>query len=186
MHKAVFFIAEGFEEVEALTPMDLLKRAGVSVTTVSIHDALPVTGSHGFTFLTDICMKDAASVLSEADLLVLPGGKKGTDNLDASAEVAAALKKAFADGRFVGAICAAPSVLGHLGIASGRKVTSYPGFESAFDASTTYLTDRVVTDGNLITSRGMGTAYDFGLKLVELLVSKEESDRVAHSTMYIY
>ena len=128
MKKACVFLADGFEEVEGLTVVDLLRRANVEVTMVSIKKEKEITGAHGIAVLADACFEDMA--YEAQDLLVLPGGMPGTTNLGAHAGLTEALVKAYEAGKYVAAICAAPSVLGRLGILEGKNATSYPGFET--------------------------------------------------------
>ena len=181
MSSAVMFLADGFEEVEALTAVDLLRRAGVEVTTVSISGQLSVTGRSRISVLADTVFDEAETGM--ADLLILPGGQPGTSNLMKHEGVAAALKKAAADGRKTAAICAGPTVLGHLGLLKGRKAACYPGCEGGLDGAEV-LEEKVVTDGNVITSRGAGTAVPFALALIEALEGREEADRIAESIVW--
>lgn len=181
MKKAVIFLAEGFEEVEAMTPVDLLRRAGVQVEMLSVDGLDTVTGSHGIEITVNNSLNNAD--ISDADLLILPGGMPGTKNLDASREVAEALISADKQGKLIAAICAAPSVLGHLGLLEGKSATCYPGFESELNGAE-YLEESVVVDGNIITSRGVGTAIDFGLKLTALLVDDNTSKDLGKGIVY--
>lgn len=158
------FLADGFEEIEALAVVDILRRCGIETKTVSITDSLTVNGTHGVPVTADIKLSDAD--LDAADALILPGGLPGADNLQACDTLNKALLKAFEDGRIVAAICAAPKVLGALGIVNGKKATCYPGVEGQLTGAT-YLTDSVVRDGNLITSRGPATATAFAFALAE-------------------
>ncbi len=158
------FLADGFEEIEALAVVDILRRCGIETKTVSITDSLAVNGTHGVPVTADIKLSDAD--LDAADALILPGGLPGADNLQACDTLNKALLKAFEDGRIVAAICAAPKVLGALGIVNGKKATCYPGVEGQLTGAT-YLTDSVVRDGNLITSRGPATATAFAFALAE-------------------
>ena len=160
------FLADGFEEIEALAIVDILRRCGIETKTVSITDAPVVNGTHGVPVTADITLSEAD--LEGAAALILPGGLPGADNLQACDVLNKALVKAFEDGRFVAAICAAPKVLGALGILNGKKATCYPGVEGQLTGAT-YLTDAVVRDGNLITSRGPATAISFAFALAEAL-----------------
>ena len=160
-------LAEGFEEIEAVTVVDLLRRAGVEVRTAALG-ALSVTGSHDITVQADMAL-DAARAL-DFDMIVLPGGMPGADHLKKDARVTALLRQFSAAGRYTAAICAAPSVLAHAGLLEGRAATSFPGFLDAGSAPGIRLRqDAVVIDGKVVTSRGAGTAMDFGLALVEVL-----------------
>ncbi len=158
------FLADGFEEIEALAVVDILRRCGIETKTVSITDTLVVDGTHGVPVTADITLSEAD--LDAASALILPGGLPGADNLQACDKLNKALVKAFEDGRIVAAICAAPKVLGALGILDGKKATCYPGVEGQLTGAT-YLTDSVVRDGNLITSRGPATATCFAFALAE-------------------
>ncbi len=160
------FLAEGFEEIEALAVVDILRRLNLAVQTVSITDSLQVSGSHGIPVLADITLSTADTHSAQA--LVLPGGLPGADNLQACAALKTALQTAAKDGRIVAAICAAPKVLGAFGVLNGKSATCYPGFESELIGATPKV-DRVVRDGNIITSKGPGTAFDFAFALAEAL-----------------
>ncbi|MFH1531975.1 MAG: DJ-1 family glyoxalase III [Pseudomonadota bacterium] len=167
--KAVVLLAEGFEEIEALTIVDILRRAGVDLVTAGVG-GLEITGAHGVTVLADLWLEDAPR---DGDAVILPGGMPGSEHLDVP-EVAD-LVRAYAEaGKIVAAICAAPALaLSPTGVIDGRRVTCYPGFEAAFPASVERREDAVVEDGQVITSRGPGTAHRFALRLVERLVDKE-------------
>lgn len=181
MSKAYLFLADGHEEIEALTQVDLLRRAGIETVMVSIEGRTEVTGSHGISVKADALLEE---ICEDADCYILPGGMPGTKRLDACTKLTDMVRRAFEEGKLVAAICAAPSVFGHMGIADGRKVTSYPGFEADLPNSE-YVTERVVVDGNMVTSRGMGTAFDMGLTLVTLLKDRDTADKLAAGTMYL-
>ena len=160
------FLANGFEEIEALCPLDLLRRAGVEVTTVGVGGAEYVMGAHGICVqadLPDTMYRDAAP-----EMVILPGGMPGAKNLDNSRIVDAALRAASATGGYLAAICAAPMVLGHRGYLEGKRAICYPGFEGELKGAT-LADERVVTDGRVITAAGMGVALEFGLALVTAL-----------------
>lgn len=160
------FLADGFEETEALVPVDVWRRAGFEVKTVGVTGD-EVTGSHGITVRAD-CRPDAVA-LEQAEAVVLPGGMPGTVNLENSEAVRQALAYAAAHPDvWMAAICAAPSVLGHAGLLKGRCVTCYPGFETALEG-TVYTAEPVVVDGRVLTARGAGVALEFGLRLVSEL-----------------
>jgi len=164
-------LAEGFEEIEAITVVDLLRRAGIEVHTASL-DGPEVTGSHGIAVRADLGLDAAEPV--EYDMIVLPGGLPGADHLKRDARVIGLLRRFAEGGRYVAAICAAPGVLAHAGLLEGRSATSFPGFLHAGSAPGIRLLDEsVVVDGRLITSRGPGTAMDFGLALIGLLEGEE-------------
>lgn len=169
-------LAEGFEEIEAVTVIDLLRRAGIEVVTAGLG-AGPVTGSHAITIQPDT---DLDSVLDEPfDMIVLPGGMPGTTHLLGDARLLALLRLQADAGRQLAAICAAPSVLAKAGLLAGKRATSYPGFLTADNApGTQVLADAVVRDGKVVTSRGPGTAMDFALALVERLLGTPVKNEV--------
>jgi 4-methyl-5(b-hydroxyethyl)-thiazole monophosphate biosynthesis len=171
MTRVLVPLAEGFEEIEAVTVVDLLRRAGIEVRTAALGRR-EVTGSHGITVLADIGLDEA--VAADYDMIVLPGGMPGAKHLEADARVIELLQQLAAAGRYTAAICAAPSVLAHAGLLEGRKVTSFPGFLKSDSAPGIRLSeDAVVVDGKVATSRGPGTAVPFGLALIELLEGAE-------------
>ena len=165
MKKAYIFLADGFEEVEGLTAVDLLRRAGIEVVMVSIKDDVNIKGARGINVVADTTISES---LTDADMVILPGGMPGTNYLKASDEVKN-LVNAYNDaGKYVAAICAAPTVFGEMGILQGKKATCYPGLEHGLLGAMLPGEDySVVQDGNIITSRGVGTAIDFALKLIE-------------------
>ena len=170
------FLADGFEEIEGLAPVDILRRAEKDVVTVGMGSDT-VRASHGVTMLCDIT--DMQVQLDERlEMIVLPGGMPGTLNLEKSPVVQAAIDYCMDKDIPVTAICAAPSILGKKGILSGRKATCFPGFEKFLDGAE-LSSDSVVTDGNVTTGVGPGAAVEFGLRLVEILCGKQESDRIA-------
>lgn len=168
------FLANGFEEMEALAPVDLLRRAGLEVQTVGIGSRCPV-GAHGVPVTADITAEDME--LSLMTVLVLPGGMPGTTHLDASETVKKAIAYAAEHRLPMGAICAAPSVLGHAGVLQGRRATCYPGFEPELTGAVT-TDESVVTDGLVTTARGAGVATEFALELVARLVSPEAAEQI--------
>jgi len=172
-------LAQGCEELEAVTVVDLLRRAGIDVITAGL-DAQPVHASRGVTLLPDMSL-DAALQL-EFDMIVLPGGLPGADHLRDDPRVIDLLKKMAAADRYTAAICAAPRVLAHAGLLDGKRATSFPG---ALDVDTVpgieYQEAPVVMDGKVITSRGPGTAMDFALTLIETLLGKQQRDAVEAS-----
>ncbi len=175
------FLADGFEEIEALTVVDVLRRAGILVTTVSVTEAQVVHGAHGIDVLADQLFDKVH--YSEQDMFVLPGGMPGTKNLAAHEGLKAVLETAYQEEKFIAAICAAPSVLGKYGMLNGRKATSYPGFEDTLEGAEV-LQDPVVQDGFVITSRGMGTALKFALQLVAVLLEQKKADEIGASIIY--
>lgn len=168
------FLADGFEETEALAPVDLLRRAGKNVVTVGVGDNI-IRGSHGIPVIADTIAQEIR-LDEELEMIVLPGGMPGTLNLEKSEYVQKAIDYCVQNNRFIGAICAAPSILGHKGLLRGKKAVCYTGFETQLDGAV--VGDGAVeTDGIFITARGAGVAVEFGLKLVEKAVSEEESNR---------
>jgi 4-methyl-5(b-hydroxyethyl)-thiazole monophosphate biosynthesis len=169
-------LAEGFEEIEAVTVIDLLRRAGIEVHTASL-DGPRVTGSHGITVHADIALD--AALAGEYDMIVLPGGMPGAEHLKNDARIISLLRRFAAEGRYTAAICAAPGVLAHAGLLEERAATSFPGFLNADSAPGIRLReDAVVVDGKVATSRGPGTALAFGLALIELLEGDAAMQRV--------
>lgn len=169
------FLADGFEEIEALTPLDVFRRAGLNTLTVSITDKLTVVGSHNISVLADTTLSDVN--LSDADLLLLPGGMPGTRHLGECKELCYAVTAHATAGKPVAAICAAPSVLGSLGLLQGKKAICYPGFEEALTGAT-ISEKKVVRDGNIVTAAGMGVALDFSLECLRLLGHSDVADKI--------
>ncbi|MCH5326283.1 MAG: DJ-1/PfpI family protein [Duncaniella sp.] len=169
MKTAYLFLAPGFEEVEAITPIDLLRRAEINVRTVAVAATRAVVGAHGIPVEADIMLSDVS--LSDADMLIAPGGMPGAANLAASPEVCSLFEAQAKRGGYVAAICAAPSVLlATLGIVNGRRATCYPGFDDTLCASgAEYVRERVVVDGNVITANGPSSATPFALALIDIL-----------------
>ena len=181
MANVYVFTADGFEEIEGLTVVDLMRRAGAQVQMVSISDGLAVKGSHGIEIKADTFFEDVD--FGQADLLVLPGGMPGTLHLGEHQGLTKLLTETAAQGKRVAAICAAPSVLGGLGLLKGKRAVCYPGFEDKLTGAQVG-TEEVVTDGHITTSRGLGTAIAFALELVTLLKGNEEAERLARSVVY--
>lgn len=175
------FLANGFEEVEALTPVDLLRRSGKEVQIVGIGSKV-ITGSHGIAVQTDI--DDTEITLGkELEMIVLPGGMPGTLNLEKSESVQTAIDFCAEREIWIGAICAAPSILGHNGLLQGRKAIAYPGFETQLIGAE--IADQSVVQSDfIITAQGAGAALPFGLKLVEVLTSAEKSQKLAEAVCY--
>lgn len=174
------FLADGLEEVECLATADVLIRAGVKVKLVSITGKKEVKGAHGFGIHADTLLHEIDPM--KADLLFLPGGMPGTKNLMACKPLCDALVQADAAGKRLAAICAAPSILGQLGLLKDKKATCYPGFEDQLKGAS-FQAVPVVTDGNITTSRGMGTSILLGLELVKLLKDEETSEKLAKAIM---
>jgi 4-methyl-5(b-hydroxyethyl)-thiazole monophosphate biosynthesis len=174
--KVFIFLAEGFEESEAVVTIDTIRRGKLDVTSVSITGKLQVTGAHGIPVTADILFEDAD--FSSGDMLILPGGMPGASNLNNHRGLKNLLKQFIAEGKRVAAICAAPLVLGGLDLLQGKKATAYPGFEDTLKGAER-VEKGVVKDGNIITGRGPGFAFDFGLAIVEELKGKAIADEVA-------
>ncbi len=172
MKKAYVFLADGFEEIEGLTVVDVLRRAGAEVEMVSVMDRKEITGAHGIKVEADRMIEEAG----EADLYVLPGGMPGTLHLKEHAGLCRLLNQAEKKEKHIAAICAAPSVLGELGMLKGKRACCYPSFEEKLNCLEVSY-EPVVTDGRITTSRGMGTAVRFSLELVSVLYGKEKSRR---------
>lgn len=174
------FLAEGFEEIEALATVDILRRAEIGVETVSITDSNKVLGAHKIEVTADKLFNE---ISADAEMYILPGGMPGTLNLGAFKPLCDLLKKVNSEGRFIAAICAAASVFGELGLLKGKKATCYPGFEEKLSGAEV-LTEPVVVSGNVITSRGAGTAHLFGFKLTELLKNSEIAENLKKGMLY--
>jgi 4-methyl-5(b-hydroxyethyl)-thiazole monophosphate biosynthesis len=169
-------LAQGVEELEAVTVVDLLRRAGIDVVTAGL-DAAPVKGSRGTVLLPDTTLERA--IEREYDMLVLPGGQPGATHLEQDARIVTLVRKMTRDNRFTAAICAAPKVLARAGVLDGKRATSFPGaLDPAQWPNLRLENSAVVTDGRVITSRGPGTAMDFALELIGLLAGKEKRDQV--------
>ncbi len=172
----IVFLANGCEEIEALSVIDTLRRGNVEVKGVSISDSLTVNGAHGIDFMADCLFQDVN--FDKAEMVVLPGGLGGRNNLMADKNVVTVCKKFNELGKYVAAICASPSVLGENGILQGRKATCYPGFEEQCRGAE-ISDEKVVKDGNIITSKGPGTAFLFAVELLRALKGDEAADSVA-------
>lgn len=168
------FLANGFEEIEAIAPIDLLRRAEKKVITVGVGDNI-IVGSHGVPIVTDTIAQEI--ILDESlEMIVLPGGMPGTLNLEKSQYVQTAIDYCIKNNIYIASICAAPSILGHRGLLNGKNAVCYDGFETQLDGAIIGNTS-VAVDGQFITARGAGVAVDFALKLIELTVSEHESKR---------
>lgn len=174
-------LADGFEEVEALAPLDLLRRAGAQICTVAIGTDVP-TGSHGIRIFCDMTEKQADP--TAADMLILPGGMPGAENLDASHFVDEAIKSVSKKGGHLAAICAAPLVLGRRGLLNKKSAVCYPGFENELVGAKIEKFADVVTDGNITTAKGVGVAFEFGLALVRLLFGAKKASALKKATMH--
>ncbi len=181
MKNVYLFLADGFEEIEALATVDVLRRAGVKVTTVSINPTEMVNGAHGIPVVADALFADCS--YNEADMLVLPGGMPGAANLDAHEGLRAAISAHAEVGKWLAAICAAPMVYGHMGLLNGKKATCYPGFEGEL-AGAIYTAASVEKDGNIITGKGPAVVLPFAYALAEALVGEEVVAQVKAGMLY--
>ncbi len=176
MKSVLIPLAPGFEDLEAVTLIDLLRRAGIEVVAAGLHAGL-IEGSRGVRVQPDTLLDDV--MMRDFDMIALPGGMPGAEHLKNDTRVQTLLRRLGDTGKFTAAICAAPIALARAGLLDGKRVTSYPGFvEKLGLPNTTCLNDPVVVDGKVATSRGPGTAMDFALTLIELLVGKPTRDQV--------
>lgn len=180
--KLAVLLAEGFEESEAIVPVDIAIRAGVDVTKVSVSGSEEVKGAHGITVKTDMKLSelDAGGI----DMLMLPGGMPGTVNLESSEAVRDAIMSVNKNEKYLAAICAAPRILGDMGLLDGKKATVYPGNEEHLKGADYDAVAKAVTDGRIITARGMGCAVEFGSEIVTALVDAETARKVLDSIQY--
>lgn len=177
------FLANGFEEIEALTAVDLLRRADIQVKTVSIMDEKLVYGAHGIAVEADILFKEGD--YNRCSMLIFPGGMPGTTNLCNHRGLNEELKEFYAEGKPIAAICAAPMVFARAGLLNGHKATIYSGMEDELIGAEEVVTDQnVVVSGNVITSKGPGTAMDFALKLIEFIKGTQVSDEIKAELLY--
>ncbi len=181
MKKIAVFFGTGYEEIEALTVVDMCRRAGIEVQMVSVTGELRVAGSHDIVVEMNKLFDEVK--FDELDMIVLPGGMPGTKNLEAHEGLMAHVDKFYQDGKYVAAICAAPSILGHRGIVKNRKACCYPGFEKDLEGAAVVM-DKVAVDENVITSRGMGCAIEFSLAIIEALCDAKTAKEKAESIIY--
>lgn len=174
-------LAQGFEEIEALTPVDLLRRAGVSVATVGIGGTV-ISGGHQISVQADIAFEDVS--LEDMEMLVLPGGMGNVDDMIGRPDVLELIKRAEKQGIWIAAICAAPRILDHLGLLDGRRAVCYPTVESRLSDRVLLTRESVVVDGHIITAQAVGKSFLFAAKLVEVLRGKELSDAVMAGVYY--
>jgi protein deglycase len=178
--KALIILAEGFEEIEAVTCIDLLKRAGTRIVTAGLNN-IQVKGSCNITFLADKILEEKEK---DFDACILPGGMPGSVNLYNSEKVRSLLKSMQEKNKIIAAICAAPAVVLYpLGITKDKSFTCYPGLEEKFEPGTKHTKEKVVADSNLITSQGPGTAFVFALKIIEILEGKQKSQQIKEATL---
>ncbi len=181
MAKVYEFLATGFEDIEALIPLDIMRRAGIDFKTVSITGDLYVESAHGVSMKADMLIEDAD--LSDADLIMLPGGLPGATNLNAHNGVKKAIMEQNARGKMIGAICAAPMVLGGIGLLQDRRATCYPGFEKYLEGAE-YTHELCTVDGNITTGEGPAAALPYAYTLLAALTDRQTADQVAEGMMY--
>lgn len=181
MAKVYIFLANGYEEIEGLTVVDLLRRAGIETVMVSITGDIYINGAHQIITKADIMFEDTD--YTDADMLVLPGGMPGTKNLNTHEGLDLLLRKFGQKDKKLAAICAAPSVLGSKGLLKEKEAICYPGYEETLIGAH-IKNEAVVEDGNVITSKGMGTAIDFSLTLIKNLLGEAEAVRIANAIQY--
>ena len=179
--KVFAFFAEGYEEIEALTVVDILRRADIEVKMVSVTDENEVMGAHGINVAMDNVINEID--FNEGDMIFLPGGIPGTPNLANCELLVKNIIKYNEEGKKLAAVCAAPSIYGNLGLLECKKATCYPGFEEELKGAIV-VADRVVTDGNITTSRGMGTTIDLGLEIVKIYKGQEYADDLGKKIQY--
>lgn len=180
MNKVYVLLADGFEEIEALTPVDILRRAQIEVITVSVKNDRTVTGAHGIPVIADTVITDVEP--DDVTVLMLPGGA-GHELLDASNEVHYLINEAVTRGQYIAAICAAPSILGKKMILSGKSATCFPGYEKYLYGADVSA-DKVVVDDKIITAKGAGAAAEFGFKITELLLDKKTADSLKEQMQF--
>jgi len=181
MGKVYMFLANGFEESEAIVPADLLKRAGANVVLVSTEIGLAVTGSRGFTIIADIQMDEVHK--DEMDCMILPGGLKGTMSLGDNKRILGLIEFAASRGIYIGTICAAPSILGKMRLLDGRNVAVYPGFEDSMKYAN-ITGKKCEHDDIFITAEGMGVSFEFGFKLIEVLFGYEKAEEIRNEVRF--
>ena len=174
------FLADGFEEVEALAPLDIMRRANIEVVTVGVNGEY-INGAHNIVVKADTLLKDIS--LENLEGVILPGGLGGTNNMDNSDDVKKVVSYAAENGKLVCAICAAPSILGKMGLLNGKEATCYPGFENTF-GSGKYVKQSVVKCNNFITSDGMGSAYKFGFEITAALRGSDVAEKIKEQIQY--
>jgi 4-methyl-5(b-hydroxyethyl)-thiazole monophosphate biosynthesis len=183
MKKAYMFLANGFEDVEALIPLDVLRRGGVEIKTVSITGTELVESSHGVKMVADLLFEEAD--LQDADLLMLPGGMPGATNLNDHEGVKQALVAQATAGKMISAICAAPLVLGGLGLLKGKRATCYPGFEQTLTGAD-YTAELCTVDGNIVTGEGPAAAFPYAYTLLAMLTNKDTSNQIAEGMRFVH
>ncbi|RRD93534.1 DJ-1/PfpI family protein [Clostridiales bacterium COT073_COT-073] len=183
MKKALLFLADGFEEVEALAPLDILRRAGINLLTVSVTGQKTVKSSHQVVIEADIRLEELSVEQAEADVYILPGGMPGSQTLADCQPLHNLLLQANANGKWIAAICAAPMVLGKLGLLAGKEAICYPGVESKLEGAR--ISDQaVVKDSKVITAKGVGVAFDFGYAILKELADAETVEQLKAQMIY--
>jgi protein deglycase len=184
MAKVYEFLANGFEEIEGMAPVDILRRGGVDIKTVSVTGSEYVQSSHGVTIKADLKFEDIAN-FDDADMLMLPGGMPGSVNLNEHQGVRKAILKQFESGKRVGAICAAPMVLGSLGILRGKKATCSPGFEKYMDGAH-YTAELYTVDGNIITGEGPAATLPYAYKILSFFVPEDKVKQLMGGMQFLH
>lgn len=179
--KTLVFLADGFEETEAVVTIDLLRRAEVDVVTVSISNQKEVCGAHGIIVIADVLFDEVDS--SNCEMIVLPGGMPGTKNLDAHEGLKELILKQAVQNKYISAICAAPSIIGKMGLLNGKEAVCFPGFEATLQGAS-LLDANVVQCGTIITAKGAGVATEFALKLVEVLKGGTKAMEIAKTICF--
>ena len=183
MNKIAVFLADGFEEIEGLTVVDIVRRAGLELDMVSITDKYEVTGSHGIKVMAD---RTFAEIDKDGyNMLVLPGGKVGTENLENCDDLIDLIGNYYGAGKYIAAICAAPSIFAHRGFLAGKKATCHPTFEEHLvNGGATVTHNPVEIDSGIITGQGMGASIEFGLRIAEIFAGEAKSEHIADSICY--
>ena len=176
-NKVVFILADGFEEIEAIIPIDFLRRLGFEIVIAGLGNK-KIRGSHGIVVEADI---ELADLIESPKALVLPGGMPGSTNLRDSEPVIKLIQQTFDQGKLVAAICAAPIALNKAGILKGKTITAHPSVSESFKESVTYTGNRIEQDGNIITAKGAGVAFDFATKIAEYYNKKEEAEALVNA-----
>jgi 4-methyl-5(b-hydroxyethyl)-thiazole monophosphate biosynthesis len=174
--QAFLFLAQGFEEIEAIATLDILRRGGLQVRSVSVTGNTVVAGAHNIPVTADVLFENVD--FSSGEILILPGGMPGTNNLNVHAGLKALLQQYYTGGKYLAAICAAPLILGDLGLLQGKRAVVYPGYEEHL-VGATIPDDNMVVDGRIITGRGPGCVFEFALGVLAVLLEKEKVDAVA-------
>ncbi len=182
MKKIIVFLATGFEEIEAITPVDVWRRAGFDVKTISVTGEKTVTGSHGIPVIADYLFEK--SICKDADLLFLPGGMPGSANLDKHEGLRSVILDFNKENKYITAICAAPFVLGHNGILIDKKATCYPGYEKELSGAEA-TGKSIEKDGKIITGKGPGVAMKFALEIVSVLKTNSDADKLAEQMQVV-